>query len=585
MSDEQIRFGCDGSQVERDGLPDDTQALYDRLLADGAAWRAEQPAPSRLNDEIAALMRSRVTSSLPIHVVDTRSDDTSRKQHYYLPRYPKGASDMPSNSRVRGLIAGGAMAAVVALLAFVLINAAAGRHGQSPAHGTNIVPTGSSVAIPAGRWVTQTKLEDTTSAGAIGDPAIAPTDPRVVYEAVSSSRGDGSLNISLRRTDDAGATWHALPLPVPAAGVSYVNLFVSPLNARNVWLQLSDPAIPNCPADESGMGDVSGEMHGGILASGTGFCGMEWYSSDAGQHWTPVKLPVSGLLSGTGLNTPALVAQSSRLYAFSGCVSRDCTRLLTSSDGGATWRTADSGLSTNASTVCDIAPVPSGSTLFAVTSGGDCSWLDTTPHIFWRSDDAGASWTQVETLPFQYVSGLLVAQPAGATQPVLYADMPTKTGTTTDKVGDITPVWSDAVTDLKYSTDGGKTWHAAPAAGAPANLKPSGPPLAILSDGSVVWEFSHAGNDDNTGGSLYVWKAGDTAWRLLTPAIPNGYLDTFTVVSSAGRGDQLWAVTREIPTYTGPIPSTPGPFETPGPQMKGAQSSPVTTYSVLAYQL
>lgn len=489
---------------------------------------------------------------------------------------------MSSHSRVRGVIAGGAMAAVVALLAFLLVNAA-GHHSQppSPAHGAD--------TLPSGRWVTQTKLDDTTNIGAIGDPAVAPTDPRVVYEAVNNGDSHGGSHASLRRTDDGGATWHPLSLPIPAADVNYVGMFVSPLNARTVWLQLFDSAATNCPTGESAIGDVSGAMHGGILASGTASCAMEWYSADAGQHWMPVQLPVTGLLSGTGLNTPMLVAQGSRLYSMTGCVSSTCTRLLTSTDGGATWHTADSVLGTNASTVCDFAPVPSGSTLFAVTSSGDCSWLDTTAHILWRSDDAGAHWTQIETLPFQTERGLMVVQPAGAAQPVLYADMPTKTGTTTDKVGDINPVWTDAVTDLKYSADGGKTWHAAPAAGAPAGLKPYWSPIGVTSDGSVIWQLSRQGNDDSTGAPLYAWKVGDASWHQLTPAVPTGFIEAFTVIPVAGRGDQLWAVTREIPTYTGPIPPTPGPFTPTGTQTSGAgapwSSANTITFHVVAYQL
>ena len=552
MSLNHVSDGCDD---ERGSLPENTRTLYDQLLVDGKAWRAEQIAPRRLDDEIAALASTRVTSR-PQGATDTRSDIQISAPDSPS-RYPKGAFHMHS-SRIRGGITAGAMVAVVALIAFLLINAAPGRGVQSPAShatGTSNTPSSSAppVSIPAGRWVPQTRLNDTTNLSATGGSAIAPTDPRVVYEAVNVTSNAGSYSPSIKRTDDGGATWHALALPVPAADVNYVNLFVSPLDARTVWLQVSDQAATSCPDGESGMGDVSGsQMHGGILASGFGFCGMEWYSADAGQHWTPVKLSVSGLLSSTGLGSPGLAAQGSRLYTVSGCVSRICTRLLTSTDGGATWHTADSGLHTSSNTLCDFAPVAASAALYAITSAGDCTWLDTGARTLWRSDDAGVHWSQVAVLPFQNESGLQVVQSAGDAQPILYANMATKTGVTTDKVGNITPVWTDAATDLKYSTNGGKTWQAAPAAGVPSGLSPFSAPIATLSDGSVVWQFSRS-SDDPTGASLYAWKAGDTAWRLLTPAVPSGFIETLTVVSRAGRGDQLWAVTREIPTTSGPI--------------------------------
>lgn len=579
MSSEHFSFGCDG---EREGLPDDARILYDQLLADGAAWRAEQPAPSRLDDEIATLVSARVASRRQ-RATDTRSN-AQIPDLVNTSRYPKGASHMHS-SRIRGFIAGGAMAAVVALIAFLLLSAAPGRYSPSPAS------SASPISIPAGKWVPQPKLDDTADLGGTGDPAVAPTNTRVVYEATNSNTIRGEWNVSLRRTDDGGSTWHALSLPVPTADVNYVNMFVSPIDAHTVWLQLSDQAANACPADESGMGDVSGNMHGGILASGSGFCGMEWYSSDAGQHWTAVKLPVPGLLSGTGLNTPAIAGQGSRLFASSGCVSRICTRLLTSTDGGATWQAVDGGVLTSSSTLCDFAPAPASSTIFAVTSdSGDCTWLDAGTRRLWRSDDAGAHWTQVSLLPFQNESGLQVAQPAGAVQPILTADMATKTGTRTDKVGNVVPVWTDAATDLKYSVDGGKTWHAAPATGVPSDLKPFAAPIASLSDGSVVWQFSQH-SDDPTGASLYAWKLGDTAWRLLTPAVPTGFIETLTVVSSAGRGDQLWAVTRVITTTSGPIPPTPAPtpFTSTATQTNGTGETQApsygTTFRIDAFQL
>lgn len=549
-------FIC-GSDGERDSLPEETWALYDQLLADGAMWRAEQPAPTRLDDEIAVLVSAHAPSRAHGNVRDTRHDQASRPIHH-TPRYSKGAISM-SSSRIRSVIAGGAAAVVVALLAFLLVNAATSRNMRSPASnatGTSN-PTLSSaphINVPAGRWVPQPKLNDTTDVGATGVLAVAPSDPRVVYEALNIPGKNGSYNASLRRTDDSGSSWHPLPLTVPASDVNYVNMFVSPIDAHVVWLQLSDQAATACPTGESGMGDVSGgTTHGGILASGFGFCGLEWYSSDAGQHWTSVKLSVPGLLSGTGLNTPSLIAQGSRLYTTSGCVSRDCTRLLTSTDNGATWHIADSGMLTSKNTLCDFAPAPAGSTLYAVTSAGDCTWLDTSPHILWHSDDSGAHWMQVNTLPGQTERGLQVAQTVGTTQSILYADMPTKTGSSTDKVGEAVPVWTDAATDLKYSLDGGKTWHAAPAAGAPTALKPYWAPSAVLGDGSVVWQFSKYGNDDPTGASLYAWKPGDSSWRLLAPAVPTGFIDGLTVISSSGHGDQLWAVTRDIPTTSAPV--------------------------------
>src|SRR5262249_46376741 len=147
-------------------------------------------------------------------------------------------------------------------------------------------------------------------------PAIAASDPRVVYAPTNGNDAQGNWQAGLLRTDDGGRTWHDLALPVPGKDVNFITTFISPLDPRHVYLLLSDQTRgADCPSGQGGNARIGGN----VLASGSGFCALEYSSADAGAHWTPVRLPVPGVLTATDIKLPTLPAQGGRLYATTTC--------------------------------------------------------------------------------------------------------------------------------------------------------------------------------------------------------------------------------------------------------------------------
>jgi hypothetical protein len=527
----------------------DLRRLYAELEADGAAWRAAMPPPPGVQRQIDALASAATPTTEHrmherIHVMRSFKDSPSAPTRILVS--DKRPAARPADARPRGrlvgtLLASAAMVAVVTLFA-VMLHSFAGRTTSGTPPTGNPTIAGVSGSYPTtvhGRWVQLTQFDLRSAANSAGAPAVAPSDPRVVYEPSILSSYPDRQPAALRRTDDGGAHWQSLALPVPAADVNILDVFVSPLDAHRVYLQIDDPSVPDCPSVDSGNARVGGN----VLASGSGFCGLEYTSADGGAHWAKVSLPVPGWLSGTGLNPPALLGQGQRLYSNTGCVSSLCTRLVVSDDGGATWRTGDDAIMARGQRVCDYGAARSGATVFAIASAAagnieECNWLDQSPHALWRSDDAGAHWTRVASLPTPNERGMAVIG-QGSADPLIYVDMPRTIGSSTNKMGDQNPVATDAADDIRVSADGGKTWHAAPTAGAPSGAKPDFGPLAVLGDGSIIMPFSAQGVIDPSAMAFYAWKLGDTSWHEVAPAIDGGFAANLVVTSSSS-GDILW---------------------------------------------
>jgi hypothetical protein len=224
------------------------------------------------------------------------------------------------------------------------------------------------------------------------------------------------------------------------------------------------------------------------------------------------------------------------------CAGSFCTHFVTSADEGATWTTADEALAAPGQLFCDDAPVPGGTTVFAVTSKGNCTWLDLSLRTLWRSDDAGGHWSRVGTLPFPNEHSIQAIAHPGA-EPLLYAYLSKTVGTTTNKMGDHNPVPSDAADDLKVSADGGKTWKAAPLQGAPTAAKPCYAPMGLLDDGSVIVPFTPQGAESPDHMTFYAWKMGDASWRQVTPTVTQLWGESLVVTQSDGK-DILWLVAR-----------------------------------------
>lgn len=453
--------------------------------------------------------------------------------------------------RLRGAVGATAALAVVAMLALLFHAFATGRN--APTTGTPHGPSGPSVH---GTWETIPGLTlTTTQQGPSSIPAVAPSDPNTVYEATLAP-------YMVRRTTDAGATWTSLNVPGKTdvqvagstSGVEDVQVFVSPLDAKSVFLTLTFALPPSslasaCPtladlqsqATAASAGPSTAPLAMTLPRSGSIPCSLQYHSGDGGGSWKLLTLPVRAALANLAPIYAAppvniLRAQGSRLYAAAGCgplCQGPGDDILTSTDGGTTWAVADHDIRAAGYYVCDFTAAPSGSDVYAFASKESCGNESVPPIYLWHSGDAGAHWTLVGQPPANVSFGMaVVAQPGGAS--LLYAHLPRAAAQPH------TIQMTNDATSLKVSSDGGKTWQAAPAGGALDNAQPSGP-LAVLGDGTIVEAFANMG-----AATLYGWKQGDAAWHVVAPVL-QGQVSQLLVVPQGG-AERLIAITAG---YTG----------------------------------
>jgi hypothetical protein len=500
-------------------LPEEERALCQILRDVGTAWRASSPQVSALGEHLADRARQ-LTASYP---TDTGIHSEAERSAASTAGAPYEREFKVIQHRTFGRLGGAvALIAAIALVIafaglFAFMTRGQGGPGTSPHQTTNV-------------WITLTRLDDNARFDANGMPAIAPTDPQVVYESFAQGPQEPHP-ATLRRTDDGGATWHALSLPVPAEDVGDAGLAVSPLNAHVVYLSLVDDVAKDCPA--SRLESASEGRH-------YAYCELQFFSTDGGAHWLPLNLPLANGVPGTltvdssnggpaSILNGSLHAQGSTLYAGFNCISTTfvCTRLVTSTDGGIHWQFSDDDLVATARRVCDMEPAPSGSAIYAVTSpSSDCGEPAQNALTLWSSADAGAHWARMGTLPTPNEFGLRSATNLSG-QTLLYAELPRTTSIATDKMGQRYLSYSSSPTDVEVSADGGATWQHAPTAGIPRGYKPDFTfgPLGPLPDGSVVVPVipqSAADNvtgDNPSGATLYAWKPGDAAWRQIAPTV------------------------------------------------------------------
>ncbi len=430
---------------------------------------------------------------------------------------------------------------IVALFAVLMRNFATGHSSRPSQNGSPSRSSPATQATTTGQWETAAGLIDQS-----GLPVLAPSNPAVVYEDLAPQTAP--THIVLRRSDDGGASWHTLPLPMQVpSGVDDSSLAVSPLDASTVFFTLSMPD-PNgdTPACHASQALLDG---GSALArlSGTRHCSIQFISSDAGQHWSLVQLPVPGAIGAqtfpeflNASSTDIFRVQGQRLYsalAAGGATIRgvaldvDGVRIVSSTNGGKSWQLVDGQLAASGENICNFAPTATGSTLFAITQSDPYCYSDSTsPNYLWRSDDAGATWTQIGQLPA--VATDLTAIDGGAAQPVLYLYMPVQA-----QYENVQP--STTPPGLEFSMDGGKTWQVAPTRGLPPGSQRNYGPLAVLSDGSVVKAF--LASDQTL--TFSAWKVGSASWRSIAQQV-YAHLAYLLVSSNAGKVT-LWMVSLE----------------------------------------
>lgn len=517
-------------------LPRELLSMERQILADSAAWERRVPPMEPFTARLRAVLQEE-----SMRDPETAPGGQFEESGVQVTGAQRGGP--AAAGRWRALVATVAAIVVVGLLGAVFATLAPGH--DHPATGTGeptsvsstpaVVPTPTLLAIHA-------LAERPAITQQPGIPVVAQSDPQVMYEYADNQPG-----AVLRRSDDGGATWHDLALPQSSGSLGALYLAVSPLDASNVLLEM-DVNIPT-----NGSCAVHADMRSNDApASGGGtICRLMFRSQDGGNIWHPIQLPIAGSFFGNGVvfyyDSTVVQGQGNRLYARVYDKLNPTNpvldiRILSTTDGGATWQPADTSLAQQAPHVCSYAATPVGSTLFAVSAA---SCLAMSGGTLWRSDDAGASWTRVGPAPSWVVPMMTALVAANANgdpnRPLLYATrMPTGQS-------------SEAV---EVSVDGGKTWQNAPTAGVPASAPPQMMSTAALPDGSIVAAFAGVPASSEPSGSVgptptpipsefgtphavscYYWSPGARAWQRLTPAVtvlPSNLSNVFVSYNGAG---------------------------------------------------
>ena len=216
---------------------------------------------------------------------------------------------------------------------------------------------------------------DAEPTGSIGDVAVAPSDPNIVYVASGEGiqRPDLSVGDGIYKSTDAGKSWTHLGL---AAGQQMGGLAVDPHDPNRVFVAvLGHPYGPN---PERGV----------------------YRSTDGGRNWEKVlyKDENTGAVQVTidPVNPQIVYAD---LWAGrqgpweNGQWNGPNSGLFKSTDGGATWRQLTQGLPTTAQGLGRIGfcVAPSDpSRLYATVDAGAYGGI-------YRSDDAGESWKKLNS--------------------------------------------------------------------------------------------------------------------------------------------------------------------------------------------
>lgn len=478
-------------------LSTDLQPLYQRLSDDGNAWQAASARrlaslAQALTADVERMANDRIVQPHPSVSSPTGEKQLEASSVVSSPVYVLQSTHQHRRQWIFGTFAA---VLVVTLLALVLQGALTGRGTTGP---TN---------KQTGKWQILDKL--TWKRTPLGQqlPIIAPSDPRVVYEVTNFVSGSAETSravsyASLRRTEDGGDTWRNLTLPLPLEDIFIIELRISPLSARGVFMSLWDRSSAVC---DLGTG-VVGEWG----------CQRGYISTDGGDTWHTLSLPVRGVLDTSG----AIVAQGSRLYASNACTGDLCAHLLTSNDGGLSWHAVDGEIIASKQHICALAAPATGQTVYAVASQSACDQLPSAQSL-WRSDDAGVHWASIGSLlpksqaqeTFTLLSSTVLTAPGADRPALLYLNQPYITS---------------AGTSFRYSEDSGASWKQTPAApDVPQCASPDVqcdfmPPMAIgeatvLSDGSLF--YLPFGSPD---GPLtpYVWTPGTRAWQRL-PQLPS----------------------------------------------------------------
>ncbi len=554
-----------------DMLPAELEPVHWQLVTIGEEWRTRVPPADSLVSYIrnvgAVHMASDVTppttTTLSRQTIDTEDVHSAHEKLFSPQHRPL--------SRIHLLTAVAAALAVVALLAGVFVAFAPGRFGG---RGPTVIPathTPDSTLRPTigpvtGEWVTPPQLNNLRSV-----PIIAPSDPRVIYQG----------GAQLKRSDNGGATWRVIPTPqfsgpaVSTVSVDWVTISTLDPNTLainvTVWLSSSDTSL--CPAGTHFSNDANGfaltippvsttsttatnQMGKTFLppllphvpANGSIMCIAEFASRDDGAHWNQLHVPMALTMHDPSWrHGPYLQEQGGRLYGVT-YESGDSYNsgfelgfhIMTSTDAN-NWQLIDTPLITQNRHVCDIQVPPTGTTIFALTytDAGGCFTPSSAslPHQIWRSNDGGAHWQPVGTLSAYVVQSITVT-PSDTGGWLLYASISLHNPRTSQHNS----------FSIQVSSDSGATWQNAPQAGLQTGKVPLPTMVGMLVDGSIVEGFTDPDlrqPQPQITITFYAWRAGDSAWRRVSPPITvqNTYLYALrllVVPGDSSRRNELW---------------------------------------------
>jgi hypothetical protein len=356
----------------------------------------------------------------------------------------------------------------------------------------------------------------------LAQPFIAPGNPKVIYLV-------GSQPLTLQRSDDSGGHWRQVPTPPQASQAQAAQFSISAGDAHNIFLTLTFDLITSvCTSSQASIGPINAYSGGG--------CQFPYYSTDGGAHWGLMRCVTCAQAVGAGGRAlvGTIVAQGHHLYSIL-YDQNQIPRLVTSTDGGASWRFADGTLIPKGLGVCSFGAAPTGSSVYALVQAEYCSQavgyvhgVATHPQAqggltIWRSDDAGAHWSQV---------GAFLSQQADTANFRVIG------------TGDAPPTLlaaggQGASYTRLMSIDGGKTWQPLPMQRLPDNAALYAPQTA-LSDGSLLTRAQPPSLSPTT---FYALKPGSQTWQQIAPALDADAADP--IVSSAGGNDTLWVVSTD----------------------------------------
>jgi hypothetical protein len=551
-------FDLNGSaspQADDDALPAELTPVHERLVADGAAWRAHVPpaqtviagARARLVDSASATRPAQ-----PANPSRQRAPDSLDRA-----RPPTTTQVRPPTSLRRELISTSAAVLIVGLIGAVLYAFAVS--ATAPVDpGIRDLATATAVSSPTpvpNRW-----LPVTTLSGQPNMPMLAPSDPSVVYE-VKQDFNAGTQ--TLMRSDNGGGRWRSLPVPrYQGAPVTDLQVRVSPVDAQMVFLQggvIVQHIQPSSCDQISPVADARTQATTVLMSyprSDSGECSLDYMSTDGGEHWRGLAFPVQGNLLQGGYAAPLtdlrnIQVQGNRIFLslsytdYASSTPHQVLRLVSSADGGKTWQAADSQLIQPGATVCTYRVEFIGVAIYADVSSNNCMGGAATPNALWRSDDGGAHWHNVGSLPASDAPLVDVAHGADDQHPVLVSEI---------------GIFSTHP-ELVISQDDGATWQQAPTAGIPAQVNHLPLQVDPLADGTLVTMYLDPSKSTLTAQNpvsavvFFAWKPGAASWRQATPeqTFPGQLM--YAMVQG---GDTLDTFSVTVVTLLGGFPPGPG---------------------------